>query len=57
MEECLTRRRQGKSGKCKIIIINKKQIRGNIIIDTDLIISNINIFDIDLLDKLLLFRH
>jgi hypothetical protein len=48
------KKRQRKSGKGNITIIYKKIFRGNISIDIILIISNITIFYIDHLDKLLL---
>jgi len=46
--------RQRKSGKSNITFIHKQIFCGNII-DTVLIISGINIFDINNLDKVILF--
>ena len=57
MEKCWTKKRQRKFAKCNITIINRKLFCENIVIDTVLIISNINIIDIDHLDKVLLFMH
>jgi len=51
------KKRQRKSGKSNITIINRKLFCGNIIIDTVHIISSINITDIDHRDKVLLFMH
>jgi len=50
------KKRQTESGKSNITIISRKLFCGNII-DTVLIISIINIFNVDHLDKVLLFMH
>jgi len=44
-------------GKSNITVINQILLFGNIIIDSVLIISSINIFYIDYLVKVLLFIH
>ena len=51
------KKRQRVSGKSNITIINRKLFCGNTVIDTVLIISSINVFDVDHLDKVLLFIH